>query len=321
MITIEDISQARARLQGKHVVTPVLEYDRINDRLGGRVLFKPENLQKTGSFKFRGAFNKIASLSDGQRQSGVVTFSSGNHAQGVAAAAKAFGIPATVVMPEDAPILKRENTRRLGADVVLYDRHLGDRKAIAEEIAARTGAVLVPPYDDEMVIAGQGTIGMEIADQLDAMNARADLLLCPVGGGGLIAGISTALKALRPHIKIHCVEPEGFDDTRISLERGERTGNRVGAHSICDAIVTQIPGEITFPINRRNLAGGFAVSDGDVVEAVRQLFEIAKLVVEPGGAVGFAALLAGRVDLRGRTAVVVLSGGNVDLEFFKQRIA
>lgn len=321
MITIEDVSQARARLLGKHVVTPLLEYDRINDRLGGRVLFKPENLQRTGSFKFRGAFNKIASLDDEQRKNGVVTFSSGNHAQGVAAAAKAFGIPATVVMPEDAPILKRENTQRLGADVVLYDRHAGDRKAIAEEIAARTGAVLVPPYDDEMVIAGQGTIGMEIVDQLDTMNVRADLLLCPVGGGGLIAGVSTVLKALRPEIKVHCVEPEGFDDTRISLERGERTGNQAGAHSICDAIVTQIPGEITFPTNHRNLTGGFAVSDTDVVAAVRQLFEIAKLVVEPGGAVGFAALLAGRIDLRGRTAVVVLSGGNVDLEFFKPRIA
>ncbi|MCP3395053.1 threonine/serine dehydratase [Bradyrhizobium sp. CCGB12] len=321
MITIEEISRARTRLHGKHVVTPMLEYDRINDSLGGRVLFKPENLQRTGSFKFRGAFNKIASLDDGQRKKGVVTFSSGNHAQGVAAAAKTFGIPATVVMPEDAPILKRENTRRLGADVVLYDRHVGDRKAIAEEIAARTGAILVPPYDDEMVIAGQGTIGLEVVDQLDAINARADVLLCPVGGGGLIAGVSTALKALQPHIEIYCVEPEGFDDTRISLERGERTSNRAGSRSICDAIVTEIPGEITFPINRRNLAGGFAVSDADVVEAVRQLFQIAKLVVEPGGAVGFAALLAGRIDLQGRTAVVVLSGGNVDLEFFKLEIA
>lgn len=321
MITIEEIAQARTRLLGKHVVTPLLEYDQINDRLGGRVLFKPENLQRTGSFKFRGAFNKIASLDSGRRQNGVVAFSSGNHAQGVAAAARAFGIQATIVMPEDAPVLKRENTRRLGAEVVLYDRQTGDRRVIAEEIAARTGATLVPPYDDEMVIAGQGTVGLEIADQLDAINTRANLLLCPVGGGGLIAGISTALKALQPHIDIYCVEPKGFDDTRISLERGERTGNRGGSHSICDAIVTQIPGEITFPINSRNLAGGLAVSDQDVEEALRQLFEIAKLVVEPGGAVGFAALLAGCVDLQGRTAVVVLSGGNVDLEFFGQRIA
>ncbi|GLR84635.1 threonine ammonia-lyase [Bradyrhizobium iriomotense] len=321
MITIDDISQARSRLHGKQVVTPLLEYDHVNDRIGGRVLFKAENLQRTGSFKFRGAFNKIASLGDGQRKKGVVAFSSGNHAQGVAAAARAFGTAATVVMPEDAPALKRENTRRLGADVVLYDRHSGDRAAIAKEIATRTGAILIPPYDDEMIISGQGTIGMEIADQLESMSARADLLLCPVGGGGLVAGISTALKALRPEIEVYCVEPEGFDDTRVSLERGERTGNRVGANSICDAIVTQIPGEITFPINRRNLAGGFAVSDDDVAESVRLLFKTAKLVVEPGGAVGLAALLAGRIDLRGRTAVVVLSGGNVDLEFFKERIA
>jgi len=224
-------------------------------------------------------------------------------------------------MPEDAPVLKRENARRFGAHIVLYDRQTGDRQAIAGELASRTGAVLIPPYDDEIIIAGQGTIGLEIVDQLNAMSAKADLLLCPVGGGGLIAGLSTALKALQPHIKVYCIEPEGFDDTQVSLTRGERTGNRAGAHSICDSIITQIPGEITFPINRRTLDGGCAVSDADVVEAIRQLFEIAKLVVEPGGAVGFAALLAGRIDLRGQTAVVVLSGGNIDLEFFKQRIA
>ncbi|GLR91835.1 threonine ammonia-lyase [Bradyrhizobium iriomotense] len=321
MITINDISEARSRLNGMQVVTPLLEYDQVNDRVGGRVLFKAENLQRTGSFKFRGAFNKIASLGDGQRRNGVVAFSSGNHAQGVAAAAKAFGIAATIVMPEDAPVIKRENTRRLGAVVVLYDRHTGDRAAMAKEIAIRTGAILFPPYDDEMIISGQGTIGMEIVDQLESMGARADLLLCPVGGGGLVAGVSTALKALRPEIEVYCVEPEGFDDTRASLERGERTGNSAGSNTICDAIVTQILGEITFPINLRNLAGGFAVSDQDVVESVRLLFNVAKLVVEPGGAVGLAALVAGRTDLRGRTAVVVLSGGNVDLEFFKQRIA
>lgn len=321
MVTIDTILQAHARLLGKHVPTPLLEYEQVNEAAGGRVLFKAENLQRTGSFKFRGAYNKIASLTDAQRARGVVTYSSGNHAQGVAAAAKAFGVPAVVVMPEDAPALKRENTRRLGAEIVLYDRLKGDRRAIAEGIADEKRAVIVPPYDDEMVISGQGTIGIEIADQLAAIDARADLLLSPAGGGGLIAGISTALKARLPEIDIYCVEPEGFDDTRISLERGERTGNRPGHATMCDAIVTQIPGEITFPINKANLSGGFAVSDADVAKAVRTLFETAKLVVEPGGSVGLAALLADSAPFRGKTTVVVLSGGNMDLDFFRDSVA
>jgi threonine dehydratase len=321
MVTIDDIIEAHARLRGKHVPTPLLEYEQVNERVGGRVLFKAENLQRTGSFKFRGAYNKIASLADEQRARGVVTYSSGNHAQGVAAAARAFGVPATVVMPDDAPALKRDNTVRLGAEVVLYDRLNGDRRAIAEEIAAKTGAVIVPPYDDPMVIAGQGTIGLEIAGQLAESGTQADILLCPAGGGGLIAGVSTAIRARVPQMKLYCAEPEGFDDTRVSLERGERTGNQPGRSTICDAIVTQIPGEITFPINKANLSGGFAVSDAEVAAAVRLLFEVAKLVVEPGGAVGLAALLAGRLDCRGRTAVVVLSGGNMDLAFFRDVIA
>lgn len=321
MVTLDGILQAHARLLGKHVLTPLLEYEQINERVGGRVLFKAENLQRTGSFKFRGAFNKIASLDERQRSRGVVTFSSGNHAQGVAAAARAFGVPATVVMPEDAPALKRSNTLRLGAELVLYDRLTGDRRAIAESIAERTGAVMVPPYDDEEIIAGQGTIGIEIANQLAAIGAHADMLLSPIGGGGLLAGISTAIKALLPQMELYCVEPDGFDDTRVSLERGERTGNQPGRSSICDAIVTQIPGEITFPINRANLSGGLVVSDGEVAMAVRLLFEIAKLVVEPGGAVGLAALLAGRPEFQGKTTVVVLSGGNMDLAFFRQNIA
>ncbi|MGX1741192.1 threonine ammonia-lyase [Bosea sp. NPDC055353] len=321
MVTIDTISQAHARLLGKHVLTPLLEYGQVNEVIAGRVLFKAENLQRTGSFKFRGAYNKIASLSDAQRARGVVTYSSGNHAQGVAAAAKAFGVPATVVMPEDAPALKRENTHRLGAEIVLYDRLTGDRRSIAEGIANETGAVIVPPYDDEMVISGQGTIGIEIADQLSALDVRADMLLSPVGGGGLIAGISTAMKARLPGIGVYCVEPEGFDDTRVSLERGERTGNRPGHATVCDAIVTQIPGEITFPINKANLSGGFAVCDADVAKAVRMLFEVAKLVVEPGGAVGLAALLANPATFRGKTTVVVLSGGNMDLDFFRDSIA
>ncbi|PWL18908.1 pyridoxal-5'-phosphate-dependent protein [Falsochrobactrum shanghaiense] len=317
MMDFSAISEAYDRLQGRHVRTPLLEYGQINELLGGRVLFKAENLQRTGSFKFRGAYNKIAALDPQLRARGVVAFSSGNHAQGVAAAAGAFGIAATVIMPADAPQLKRENTRRLGAELVLYDRQSGDRKAMAEKISAETGAVLVPPYDDEMVIAGQGTIGLEVAQQLKEAGAHADLLLCPVGGGGLVAGISIALRELLDGVKIYAAEPAGFDDTCRSLEKGERVANAPGATTICDAIVTPEPGEVTFPINLANLSGGFAVDDLEVARAVRMLFEVTKLVVEPGGAVAFAALLAKKIPLEGRTAVVILSGGNVDLEAFQ----
>jgi len=321
MVTLGDIRQACERLRGRSVMTPLLECNPINALVGGRVLFKAENLQRTGSFKFRGAFNKIASLPEDQRARGVVTFSSGNHAQGVAAAAQVFGIKASVVMPLDAPALKRENTRALGAEVILYDRQKGDRKAIAEDIASRTGAIMVPPYDDEAIIAGQGTIGVEVCEQLAAAGLSADMLLCPAGGGGLVAGTSTALRALSPATRVFCVEPEGFDDTRASLERGQRTANRPGHASICDSIVTPIPGEVTFPINLANLAGGLAVSDTAVIEAVYCLFERSKLVVEPGGAVGLAALLAGKIALGGKTAVVILSGGNMDLSSFQQKFA
>jgi len=341
MLDFELIRQAQARLKGHHIVTPLLEYEPINEMLGGRVLFKAEILQKTGSFKFRGAFNKIAALAPDIRTRGVVTYSSGNHAQGVAAAARHFGIAATVVMPSTAPLLKRQNTERLGAKLVLYDIKTGDRKAIAEAISVETGATIIAPYDDEMVMAGQGTIGLEIAEQLeqfpksvkrfsdkncgekqtvetqisDSIESH-DLLLAPIGGGGLMAGVSTALRHLMPDMQLYCVEPEGFDDTKHSLERGERVANQGHASSLCDAIITPTPGELTFPINLRTLTGGFAVDDASVMRATRVLFEVAKLVVEPGGAVGLAALLDNKLALQGRSAVIILSGGNLDLSSF-----
>jgi len=311
------IHQALTRLSDHRVVTPLLEYPLINEMLGGRVLFKAENLQKTGSFKFRGAFNKIASLEPSQRERGVVAYSSGNHAQGVAAAAQLFSIDATVVMPTDAPLLKRRNTEKLGARLVLYDQKTEDRKAIAEGISAKTGAIIVPPYDDEMVMAGQGTIGIEIVTQLRMSRMEADFLLCPVGGGGLMAGISTVLRSLMPSTQLYCVEPEGFDDTRRSLEQGRRLANHGSAISICDAIITPMPGEMTFPVNLANLDGGFAVEESAIISAVDMLFEMAKLVVEPGGAVGLAALLANKLELQGRTVVIILSGGNMDLGRFR----
>jgi len=316
MLDFALIAEAYRRLEGHHVITPLLEYDSINEIVGGRVFFKAENLQRTGSFKFRGAFNKIAALGSEQRARGVVTYSSGNHAQGVAAAARHFTIPATVVMPEQAPLLKRQNTQQLGAELVLYDRETGDRKALAEAISAETGAVIIPPYDDEMVMAGQGTIGIEIAEQLQAAGLNADFLTCPIGGGGLMAGVSTALRHLMPAMQLYCVEPIGFDDTKRSLACGQRVANEGQGTSLCDAIVTPMPGELTFPINLGNLAGGFAVDEGNVIRAIAQLFERAKLVVEPGGAVGLAALLERQLDLQGRSAVVILSGGNMDLAAF-----
>jgi threonine dehydratase len=316
MIEISDIHRAAERLRGNVVRTPLIESDWLNNTLGGRVLFKAECLQRTGSFKIRGATNKLSSLDENERHRGVVAYSSGNHAQGVAAAAKLMEIEATIVMPRDVPEIKLANTRAYGASVVLYERETEDREAIAGDIARREGFVIVPPYNDELIIAGQGTVGLEILQQLQQGAIQADAILCPCGGGGLIAGVATAIKSSMPEIEIFAVEPQGFDDTRRSLLAGERLANAPGMSSICDAIVTPTPGELTFEINQKLLAGGFAVSDQAVIEAMQQAFTRLKLVVEPGGSVGLAALLSGAFPLEGRTVVVILSGGNMDIQSF-----
>jgi threonine dehydratase len=316
MIEISDIHRAVERLRGKVVRTPLVESDWLNKTLGGRVLFKAECLQRTGSFKIRGATNKLSSLDENERHRGVVAYSSGNHAQGVAAAAKLMEIEATIVMPRDVPEIKLANTRAYGASVVLYERETEDREAIAGDIARREGFVIIPPYNDELIIAGQGTVGLEILQQLQQGAIQADAILCPCGGGGLIAGVATAIKSSMPEIEIFAVEPQGFDDTRRSLLAGERLANAPGMSSICDAIVTPTPGELTFEINQKLLAGGFAVSDQAVIEAMQQAFTRLKLVVEPGGSVGLAALLCGAFPLEGRTVVVILSGGNMDIQSF-----
>jgi threonine dehydratase len=316
MIDINDIQLAAERLQGNVLCTPLIESDWINEQLGGRVLFKAECLQRTGSFKIRGATNKLSSLDESQRRRGVVAYSSGNHAQGVAAAARQLGIKATIVIPRDVPEMKLANTRAYGASVVLYDREAEDREAIAAEIADREGLCIIPPYNDDLVIAGQGVVGLEILQQLQQESISVDALLCPCGGGGLIAGTSTAIKSAMPDIDIFAVEPEGFDDTRRSLEADERLSNLPGASSICDAIVTPTPGELTFEINRKLLAGGIAVSDAAVIEAMMQAFTRLKLVVEPGGVVGLAALLSGALPAQDKTIVVILSGGNMDMQSF-----
>ncbi len=313
MLHIDQIIKAATTLRPHIVRTPLLESDLLNEQLGGRVLFKTENLQRTGSFKIRGASNKILNLTPQQRDQGVVAYSSGNHAQGVAAAAARVGISATIVIPEDAPALKIANTKAYGANVVLYDRYQQSREEIAADIAQRQSRVIIPPYDDADIIAGQGTVGLEIAEQLDEKSIVIDALLCPCGGGGLVAGVSSVLKARIPDVSIYSVEPEGFDDTKRSLDSGQRKSNTPGVSSICDAIVTPTPGELTFEINRKLLKGGLVVSDEAVMQAVVEAYTRLKLVVEPGAAVGLAAILSGAYQLEGKTVAVVLSGGNIDL--------
>jgi len=316
--TIDDIRDAARQIKGQAVRTPLLESALLNRRVGGRVLVKAEVLQRTGSFKFRGAYNHISRLSAAQIKAGIVAFSSGNHAQGVAAAAEITGAPATIIMPSDAPALKIANTKSYGAEVRTYDRYHQDRETIGAALAAETGASLVRPYDDAWVIAGQGTVGLEIAAQCAELGVAPDAVLSPAGGGGLIAGLSLALEADLPSAELYACEPEGFDDHRRSLAAGDRTANEEGPKSFCDALLASIPGEMTFAINRDRLAGGFAVSDEEVATAMAIAFTDLKIVVEPGGAVALAAALAGRIKTRDRTTVVVTSGGNVDPVLFDQ---
>jgi threonine dehydratase len=310
--TFADVEAAAHRLQGLACRTPLLESEALNALTGGRVLLKAESLQRTGSFKFRGAYNTISQIA----APAVVAYSSGNHAQGVAAAARLLGKAATIVMPADAPAIKLESTRAWGAEIRLYDRERESREEIGAEIALRTGAALVKPYDDPRIIAGQGTAGLELAEQAKEEGSALDAALIPCGGGGLIAGCGLALVELCPGVEIFAVEPAGFDDTRRSLAAGERIADPPDGRSICDALLIPLPGEVTFELNRKQLAGGLAVADEDVRRAMAFAFRHLKLVVEPGGAVGLAALLAGGFDARGRTVAVVLSGGNVDPGLF-----
>jgi threonine dehydratase len=319
-VALADIEAAAARLRGVAVETPLIESPALNQRLGARVLIKPEMLQRVGAFKFRGAYNRLAQLDPEARRRGVVAFSSGNHAQGVALAARLLGIPALIVMPSDAPAVKVQATLGYGAEVRSYDRLTESREAIAATIAAERGATVVPAFDDPHIIAGQGTVGLEIARQAEAAGATPDLALAPVSGGGLIAGLSTALKARFPGVAVWGVEPAGFDDLAQSLAAGRRVTIRPAGRSLCDALESPFPGELTFPVMQRNLAGALSVTDAEAAEAVRYAFEVLKLVVEPSGAVGLAALLAGKLEAAGRTVALVLSGGNVDPDLFARMI-
>jgi threonine dehydratase len=319
--TAADVDRAAQRLAGIALHTPLVASPVLDALTGGRIYLKAETLQRTGSFKFRGAYNKLSSIPAEQRAGGVVAFSSGNHAQGVAHAAKLLDMPAVIVMPRDAPRPKRERTQALGAEVVLYDREREDREAIARDLAARRGATLVPPYDDPMIIAGQGTAGREIVDDLALEGVTPDVVIVNASGGGLTAGIALAVKARAPQARVYTAEPQGFDDHARSFRSGKREINNAASGSICDALMSPSPGRMTFEINRVLVGEGLTASEEEVARAVAFAFRELKLVVEPGGAVGLAALISGKVDVAGKVAVAVLSGGNVDPELFYRLVA
>ncbi|MGH1425103.1 MAG: threonine ammonia-lyase [Pseudooceanicola sp.] len=320
-VSFDDIAAAESRLTGNIRRTPLVSSPFLDDLAGRRVLIKPECLQHTGSFKARGAWSAISALPDHLRARGVIAFSSGNHAQGVAWAARAHGVPSVIIMPRDAPALKIANTRALGAEVILYDRESEDRDQIGATMAADRGLSLIKPYDDPMVIAGQASVGMEIADQAAEMGVNsADVLVC-CGGGGLTSGIALALSARAPGLRARPVEPAGFDDVARSLSAGTVQRNARLGGSICDAIVTPQPGDLTFPIMSAHCGPGLSVSDDDALAAMAQAFLRLKLVAEPGGAVALAAALTLPDQIKGDTVIAVISGGNVDPETFARALA
>ncbi len=315
-LNIDLIESAARRLAGHVRHTPLLSSPFIDDLVGRRVLVKPECLQHTGSFKFRGAWAAISALARGKRPEGIIAYSSGNHAQGVAAAAAAHDLPAVIVMPADAPLTKIENTRALGAEVVLYDRAVDDRDEIGARLAAERGLHLVKPFDDEDVISGQATVGLEIARQADELGIGRAAVLVPCGGGGLTAGIALALGARAPDMAVHPVEPEGFDDMARSMRSGRREANPRNTGSICDAVLTPSPGTLTFPIIKAVCGAGLVVTDAAAMEAMRTAFTRLKIIAEPGGAIALAAALTQHARIDAEAIVVVISGGNVDPSVF-----
>jgi len=315
-----DVLLAADRIRGEAVRTPLIYARAASEKLERPVYVKAECLQRTGSFKFRGAYNCISQITAAKAPGGVVAVSSGNHAQGVAAAAAIYGLSAKIVMPTDTPSAKIEGTLALGAEIVSFNRATDDRNAIVAALAKKERRVFVSPFDDAQVIAGQGTVGLEIADDAQSAGLNVAAVLAPAGGGGLVSGIGLAIAARMPGCKVYAVEPDGFDDTKRSLAAGERLENSRMSGSICDAILTPMPGEITFALNRRLLAGGLTVSDDEAGRAVAHAFKSLKLVVEPGGAVALAAVLQGRVPDGDGAIIVVLSGGNVDADLFAKLV-
>jgi threonine dehydratase len=319
--TYKDIEAAAVRLAGVAARTPLLEAALLNEAAGVRVLVKAEMLQKTGAFKLRGAWNRLSQLSDDEKSRGVLCYSSGNHAQAVAASAILAGTTATVVMPSTAPGVKAAKCRAFGATVVLHDGDRPSMVARATEMATAEGRVLVPPFDDPDIIAGQGTVGLEIAQDMTARDLKPDAVVIPCGGGGLAAGICLAIREHFPEAALYGVEPAGFDDTKRSLEAGTRVANEPGARTLCDALMVPEPGALTFSINKRLMTGVVTVTDAEVRRAMAAGFEHLKIVAEPGGAAALAAVLAGKLNLAGQTVAVVASGGNVDPDVFANAIA
>ena len=320
MTDIAMIEAAALRARGRVRRTPLLSSPFLDEIAGRRVLVKAEVLQHTGSFKFRGGWSAVSALAPDVRARGVIAFSSGNHAQGVALAARLHGVPAVIIMPSDAPRTKIDNTRALGAEVVLYDRADEDRDAIGARLSAERGLSLIKPFDEPQVIAGQGTCGLEIAEQAAEEGVtRADVLVC-CGGGGLTSGVALALGSRAPGLRVRPVEPEGFDDTARSLAAGEILRNAALSGSICDAIVTPAPGEITFPIMQRLCGSGLAVNEDEVLRAMALAFARLKIVIEPGGAVALAAALFRPEALTGGAVVAIATGGNVDAAVFRRAL-
>jgi threo-3-hydroxy-L-aspartate ammonia-lyase len=314
-LSFSDVVDAAKRIRGVAHHTPTMTSATFNERTGAQLFFKCENLQRMGAFKFRGAYNRLAQLSEAERRAGVVAYSSGNHAQGVALAAQLLGIPATIVMPRDAPESKLAATRGYGAEIVLYERSEENRAVIAQSIANERGATIVPPYDDERIAAGAGTAALELLHDAGPL----DMLVTPVGGGGLLAGSAIAAHGIDADIEIWGVEPEAGNDVQQSFERGERVTIAV-PQTIADGLQTQLVGELTFPIIQEHVTGIATVSDDELIEAMRLLFERMKIVVEPSGVAGFAAVLNERMTVRGKRIGIVLSGGNVDRARFSSML-
>lgn len=315
-LSIDDVRAAARRLNGIAHRTPVLTSATLDARAGGRIFLKCENFQRMGAFKFRGAYNRLVQLNEAQRRGGVVAFSSGNHAQGVALAAKLLGIPAAIIMPEDAPKSKIAATEGYGAEVILYDRYRSHREEIAQGLCDERGAIMVPPFNDREIIAGAGTAALELLEEVPDL----DNVLTPVGGGGLLSGSCLAAHGTNPAIAMYGVEPEAGNDAQQSLQKGEIV--HIGVpRTIADGLQTQAPGSLTFPIMREHVREIVTVSDDELKDAMRFAFERMKLVMEPSGAASLAAVLSGKIPVSGKRTGIVISGGNVDLERFTSLLA
>ncbi len=315
-VTLEDIRNAAAALEGVVVRTPVLENADVNAILGGRLLLKAENFQRTGAFKIRGAYNRILNLTAEERTRGTVSYSSGNHALGLAKAAQLLGSSAIIVMPSDAPAAKISATRALGAEIVTFDRDTERSADVVAQIQSQTGRIEVPPSAHGQVLAGAGTAALELLEDAGDL----DIVLVPCGGGGLTAATAVVMAEAFPKTQVFAAEPALFDDTRRSLEAGTRLANPLGQRTICDAIMTPIPNDVTFPINLDLLAGGVTATDDEVRAAMRFAFEHYKIVTEPGAVVGLAAILNGQVDIKGKTVATIITGGNIDTARFSALI-